>query len=117
MVTHKCVSWFVTNQGVFSGACGTNLNHGVAVVGYGTSDDGEDYWIVRNSWGSSWGEDGYIRMQRGGVAGKAKGLCGINMEASFPIKNSEKPTTPTLSSPSATHRHHLFMPTELHMLL
>uniref|UniRef100_A0A803NAF3 Vignain n=1 Tax=Chenopodium quinoa TaxID=63459 RepID=A0A803NAF3_CHEQI len=74
------------SEGVFSGQCGTELNHGVAVVGYGTSLDGTDYWIVKNSWGEQWGEKGYIRMKRG-IPDK-QGLCGIAMEASYPVKNS-----------------------------
>ncbi|XP_068660094.1 senescence-specific cysteine protease SAG39-like [Aristolochia californica] len=68
--------------GVFTGPCGTSLDHGVTVVGYGTTSDGTMYWLVKNSWGSSWGEDGYIRMQRNVDA--KEGLCGIVMEASYP---------------------------------
>ncbi|GAB2231601.1 hypothetical protein Droror1_Dr00010619 [Drosera rotundifolia] len=69
--------------GVFTGSCGTNLDHAVTVVGYGTADDGTDYWIVKNSWGTSWGEQGYIRMQRG--ISDPQGLCGIAMDPSYPI--------------------------------
>ncbi|KAJ4961047.1 hypothetical protein NE237_020957 [Protea cynaroides] len=74
------------SEGVFTGTCGTDLDHGVAVVGYGTTVDGTDYWIVRNSWGTAWGEQGYIRMQRN-IAAK-EGLCGIAMESCYPIKTS-----------------------------
>ncbi|KAL0441141.1 UNVERIFIED_CONTAM: Vignain [Sesamum radiatum] len=74
------------SEGVFTGDCGTELDHGVAAVGYGTTLDGTKYWIVKNSWGPEWGEKGYIRMQRGVEA--KEGLCGIAMEASYPIKKS-----------------------------
>ncbi|KAG6585186.1 hypothetical protein SDJN03_17919, partial [Cucurbita argyrosperma subsp. sororia] len=71
-------------QAMFDGDCGTELNHGVVVIGYGTTDGGTDYWTVRNSWGVGWGEDGYIRMKRG--VEDPEGLCGIVMEASYPLK-------------------------------
>ena len=58
------------------------MNHAVTVVGYSNlADSGEEpYWIVRNSWGSDWGEDGYIRM----AIKDGDGVCGINMEVTFP---------------------------------
>ncbi|KAF6169591.1 hypothetical protein GIB67_003959 [Kingdonia uniflora] len=71
------------SSGVFDGDCGTDLDHGVTAVGYGTSSDGTKYWLVKNSWGTSWGEDGFIRMQRD--IGAVEGLCGIAMDSSFPI--------------------------------
>ncbi|KAL7090892.1 hypothetical protein ACP275_12G070500 [Erythranthe tilingii] len=74
------------SEGVFTGECGTELDHGVAIVGYGTTLDGTKYWTVKNSWGGEWGEKGYIRMERG--THPKEGLCGIAMEASYPIKNS-----------------------------
>ncbi|KAJ9686164.1 hypothetical protein PVL29_015183 [Vitis rotundifolia] len=70
------------SSGVFTGQCGTELDHGVGAVGYGTSDDGMKYWLVKNSWGTGWGEEGYIRMQRDVTA--KEGLCGIAMQASYP---------------------------------
>jgi len=61
--------------------CGTTLDHGVLVVGYGT-DNGKKYWNVKNSWSSTWGEQGYVRILRSDSTNDA-GICGIAMDPSF----------------------------------
>jgi len=97
--------WQTYGGGVYTGNCGFDQDHAVQLVGYGT-DSGKDYWIVRNSWAESWGEDGYIRIGRYGegkepcgmdttpgdgsaCAGDTKplklcGLCGILSDSSYP---------------------------------
>jgi len=64
--------------------CGDQLDHGVLLVGYGyDSDSGLDYWKIKNSWSSEWGEDGYMRLLKGSVS--SEGQCGIAMDASYPV--------------------------------
>ncbi|XP_014282137.1 cathepsin L [Halyomorpha halys] len=67
--------------GVFNGdTCQPSaLDHGILLVGYG-SGDGDDYWLIKNSWGPKWGEKGFMRLTRA-----KKNACGISSSASYPI--------------------------------
>jgi len=75
-------SFQLYKSGVLTAACGTNLDHGVLAVGYGTLN-GVDYYKVKNSWGTSWGDNGYILLARG--IAQEGGQCGILMGASYPL--------------------------------
>lgn len=62
--------------------CGTSLDHAVLAVGYG-SENGTDFYIVKNSWGADWGEKGYVRI----AAVDGKGICGIQQVSVYPDTN------------------------------
>jgi C1A family cysteine protease len=67
-------------SGVFdSASCGTTLDHGVALVGFG-NESGTDYFILRNSWNTTWGEEGYMKI----AAQDGDGVCGVNLGAVYP---------------------------------
>lgn len=63
---------FYTSGVMDNVACGTTLDHAVLAVGYG-NEDGKDYWLVKNSWGSKWGLDGYIKL----AMVEGDGICGV----------------------------------------
>ncbi|XP_074274073.1 fruit bromelain-like [Silene latifolia] len=66
--------------GVYDGGCGTNLNHAVTAIGYGRDDaSGKDYWLIKNSWGETWGENGYMRLLRD------ESVCPITLACSYPV--------------------------------
>ena len=78
--------FFYIIGGVYDGNCGEMVNHGVTLVGYGTDEtSNQDFWKVKNSWGSTWGEEGFIRMTKTGGTGTGK--CFIADQAVYPYKN------------------------------
>jgi len=62
--------------------CGTNLDHAVQIMGYGTDSLG-DYWLLKNSWGTGWGEDGFFKFERQSY--NSEGTCGVLMNGEYPV--------------------------------
>ncbi|XP_062095881.1 zingipain-2-like [Humulus lupulus] len=73
------------SSGIFTGddCSGNDVSHAVTFVGYGTTEDGNNYWLAKNSWGENWGENGYVRIMRD--VESFEGVCGIATAAAYPI--------------------------------
>jgi len=69
---------FYSHGVITSSSCGQQLDHGVTAVGYGT-ESGDDYFLVRNSWGASWGDAGYVK-----IGASSENICGILSQPSYP---------------------------------
>ncbi|EOA39013.1 hypothetical protein CARUB_v10011567mg [Capsella rubella] len=83
-ISDRGAGFFQYKGGVYNPPdCGINVNHAVTLVGYGTSRDGIKYWLVKNSWGRSWGEYGYMRIRRD--VQWPQGMCGLAQYASYPL--------------------------------
>ena len=103
-------AWFEYESGVFDGCSATqpDIDHAVTLVGYGSDADDGDFWLIRNSWGTAWGEAGYMRLARSATASCASditpfdgsdcrnvtnpvnsvtvcGECGILYDVSYPV--------------------------------
>eukprot|EP00483_Globobulimina_turgida_P003147 UN03152 len=77
-------TWQLYKSGIVDGRCGIILDHGVLAVGYDNTGS-EKYWKVKNSWGASWGESGYIRICKQCGKNGDHGECGLLREPSYPI--------------------------------
>ena len=76
-------------SGVITGDdCGTKLDHGVLIVGYGT-ENGQDYWLVKNSWSDQWGDNGYVKIGKSDSTNDV-GVCGIASTPSFPVSDPQQ---------------------------
>ncbi|KAL6198794.1 hypothetical protein ACLB2K_028583 [Fragaria x ananassa] len=78
------------HNGVFKGPCGHEVNHAVTIIGYGTSEDGFDYWLIKNSWGLDWGDNGYMKIHRPDLNSpytrRAEDLCGLGLFNYYPTE-------------------------------
>jgi C1A family cysteine protease len=86
-VNSRSSDFFFYKSGVItSDKCGTVVNHAVLLIGYGTDAASKtDYWLVKNSWGSSWGEKGFFKVKRTMQSG-VPGICGILSDhSSYPV--------------------------------
>ncbi|XP_062096988.1 ervatamin-B-like [Humulus lupulus] len=78
------LQFYQPSSGIFTGddCSGNPINHVVTIVGYG-EENGIKYWLAKNSWGTTWGDNGYVKIMRGGDS--AQGVCLINTYATYPL--------------------------------
>lgn len=69
--------------GTYQGSCADHINHAVTAIGYGTDEQGQKYWLLKNSWGTTWGENGFMKIIRD--TGNPGGHCDITKLSSYPI--------------------------------
>eukprot|EP01006_Ploeotia_vitrea_P011728 TRINITY_DN31166_c0_g1_i1.p1 TRINITY_DN31166_c0_g1~~TRINITY_DN31166_c0_g1_i1.p1 ORF type:complete len:442 (+),score=44.57 TRINITY_DN31166_c0_g1_i1:110-1327(+) len=84
--------WWPYHGGIMSTCCNSDVDHAVLIVGYSQTSNGTQYWIIKNSWGTTWGENGYIRLARG------SNQCDITSQPTTPIV-SGAPVPPMPPSP------------------
>ena len=71
-------------SGVLSSSeCGTKLDHAVTAVGYGV-EDGQEYFLIKNSWNTTWGDQGYVKL----AMNSTTGTCGVQEDPMLPIANN-----------------------------
>merc|ERR1712032_304230 len=84
--------WWSYTGGIVSECCNTDVDHAVLVVGFG-EENGQKYWLVKNSWGENWGEQGYIRLERG------SNQCGITYQPVGVVVSGAPTPVPPAPSP------------------
>ncbi|CAD5319660.1 unnamed protein product [Arabidopsis thaliana] len=72
-----------TREGYSTENVGRILHHAVTIVGYEMSEEGTKYWVVKNSWGETWGENGFMKIKRDVDA--PQGMCGLAILAFYPL--------------------------------
>lgn len=75
---------------------GNEVNHAVVVVGYGETESGEQYWVLRNTWGTMWGENGYMRISRGKHS--SSGPCNLYMYTSYAVHARSNVSDPRVNA-------------------